>query len=171
MTVLTSIREVVYLPLTGLTGGAQPVIGYNYGAKKFDRVKSSIRFMTMACLIFALAAWAVILLFPEAFIRLFNSDGTMLKAGVGAMNIYFFGLFMAAFQFSGQFTFVALGKSKQAIFFSTLRKVIIVVPLALILPNIAGLGANGVFLAEPISNFISGAACYITMHVTILKKM
>lgn len=171
ITVLTSIREVVYLPLTGLTGGAQPVIGYNYGAKKFDRVKSSIRFMTMACLVFALAAWTVILLFPEALIRLFSSDSAMLKAGVSAMNIYFFGLFMAAFQFSGQFTFVALGKSRQAIFFSTLRKVIIVVPLTLLLPNIAGLGANGVFLAEPVSNFISGAACYITMRVTIFKKM
>ena len=171
MTVLTSIREIVYTPLTGLTNGAQPVIGYNYGAKEYARVKQSIRMMTVACLAFTLAAWAAVLLFPHRFIRLFNSEDLMLEAGVPAMHIYFFGLFMAAFQFSGQFTFVALGRSKEAIFFSTLRKLLIVVPLTLILPMVGNLDANGVFLAEPISNFISGAACYATMYFVVWKRM
>ncbi len=171
MTVLTSIREIVYLPLSGLTGGAQPVIGYNYGAAEYGRVRKSISFMTFSCLIFSLAAWAVLLLFPRAILGIFSSDPDMLRSGVPAMYIYFFGLFMAAFQFSGQFTFVALGKPKQAIFFSTLRKVIIVVPLTIFLPMIPRLGADGVFLAEPISNFISGAACWLTMYLTILKKL
>ena len=171
MTVLTSIREIVYTPLTGLTNGAQPVIGYNYGAKEYARVKQSIRMMTVACLAFTLAAWAAVLLFPHRFIRLFNSEDLMLEAGVLAMHIYFFGLFMAAFQFSGQFTFVALGRSKEAIFFSTLRKLLIVVPLTLILPMVGNLDANGVFLAEPISNFISGAACYATMYFVVWKRM
>lgn len=171
MTVLTSIREIVYTPLTGLTNGAQPVIGYNYGAKEYARVKQSIRMMTVACLAFTLAAWAAVLLFPHRFIQLFNSEDLMLEAGVPAMHIYFFGLFMAAFQFSGQFTFVALGRSKEAIFFSTLRKLLIVVPLTLILPMVGNLDANGVFLAEPISNFISGAACYATMYFVVWKRM
>ncbi|SCI62327.1 Staphylococcal virulence regulator protein A [uncultured Clostridium sp.] len=171
MTVLNSIREIVYTPLTGLTNGAQPVIGYNYGAKEYARVKQSIRMMTVACLAFTLAAWAAVLLFPHRFIRLFNSEDLMLEAGVPAMHIYFFGLFMAAFQFSGQFTFVALGRSKEAIFFSTLRKLLIVVPLTLILPMVGNLDANGVFLAEPISNFISGAACYATMYFVVWKRM
>ena len=171
MTVLTSIREIVYTPLTGLTSGAQPVIGYNYGAKEYARVKQSIRMMTVACLAFTLAAWAAVLLFPHRFIQLFNSEDLMLEAGVPAMHIYFFGLFMAAFQFSGQFTFVALGRSKEAIFFSTLRKLLIVVPLTLILPMVGNLDANGVFLAEPISNFISGAACYATMYFVVWKRM
>ncbi|WP_341464624.1 MATE family efflux transporter [Intestinimonas butyriciproducens] len=171
MTVLNSIREIVYTPLTGLTNGAQPVIGYNYGAKEYARVKQSIRMMTVACRAFTLAAWAVVLLFPHRFIRLFNSEDLMLEAGVPAMHIYFFGLFMAAFQFSGQFTFVALGRSKEAIFFSTLRKLLIVVPLTLILPIVGNLDANGVFLAEPISNFISGEACYATMYFVVWKRM
>lgn len=78
---------------------------------------------------------------------------------------------MMALQFSGQTVFIALGKSKQAIFFSLLRKAIIVIPLTLFLPTVFGLGVNGVFLAEPISNFIGGAACFITMMVTVWSKM
>ena len=78
---------------------------------------------------------------------------------------------MMAFQFAGQSTFVALGKSKQAVFFSIFRKVIIVVPLTLILPKIAGLGTSGVFIAEPVSNFIGGSACYITMLLTVWRKL
>ena len=78
---------------------------------------------------------------------------------------------MMALQFSGQTDFIALGKSKQAIFFSLLRKAIIVIPLTLFLPTVFSLGVNGVFLAEPISNFVGGAACFITMMVTVWSKM
>ena len=85
------------------------------------------------------------------------------------MRIYFFGFFMMALQFAGQSTFVGLGQSKQAVFFSLLRKVIIVVPLTLILPHVAGLGVNGVFVAEPISNFLGGTASFVTMLFTVRK--
>ena len=87
------------------------------------------------------------------------------------MHIYFFGFFMMAFQFTGQSVFKALNKAKQAVFFSLLRKAIIVAPLTFLLPHIAGLGVTGVFLAEPISNFIGGLACYITMKRTVLSKL
>ena len=83
------------------------------------------------------------------------------------MTVYFFGFFMMSLQFSGQSTFVALGKSKNAVFFSLFRKVVIVVPLTLLLPHVGGLGVYGVFLAEPISNFIGGAACFLTMMRTV----
>ncbi|MDD4113884.1 MAG: MATE family efflux transporter, partial [Herbinix sp.] len=85
--------------------------------------------------------------------------------------IYFFGFFMMPLQFSGQTAFVALGKSRHAIFFSLLRKVIIVIPLTLLLPTMFGLGTNGVFLAEPISNFIGAIACYTTMIVTVRLEL
>ena len=94
----------------------------------------------------------------------------MTDMGIGALQIYFFGFVFMAFQFAGQSTFQALGDAKHAIFFSLLRKVIIVVPLTLILPML-GLGVNGVFLAEPISNAIGGLACYLTMRMTIYKKL
>ena len=76
-----------------------------------------------------------------------------------------------ALQFTGQSTFVALGKSKQAVFFSLLRKAIIVIPLTICLPMIGGLGVNGVFLAEPVYNLIGGVACFATMYVTVYRKL
>lgn len=87
------------------------------------------------------------------------------------MHLYFFGIFMMSLQFAGQSTFTALGKSRQAIFFSLLRKVIIVIPLTLLLPEIADLGTTGVFLAEPISNFIGGTACFVTMLLTVWPSL
>ena len=87
--------------------------------------------------------------------------------GVPAMRIYFFGFCFMSLQFAGQSVFTGLGKAKQAIFFSLLRKAVIVIPLTLWLPAVAGLGAKGVFLAEPISNFIGGTACFVTMLCVI----
>lgn len=171
MTVINSIREVVTMPVLGMTNAAQPVLGYNYGAGKFDRVKESIRFMSITCIVYTTVIWLCLHFFPEPFIHLFNSEPELIELGVPAMNIYFFGFFMMSLQFSGQSVFTGLGKSKQAVFFSLLRKAIIVVPLTIFLPQVFDLGVYGVFLAEPISNFIGGAACFITMMMTVWRKM
>lgn len=169
MTVLSSIRDVIMLPIHGVTTGAQPVLGYNYGAKKYDRIKKGIFFITVVTVIYMLIAWIVVFIFPENFIKVFSSDNELLVKGIPAMNIYYFGFFMMAFQVAGQSIFVALGQSKQAVFFSLFRKIIVVVPLTLFLPYVANLGVKGVFLAEPISNFVGGTACYIAMLMTIGK--
>lgn len=167
MTVINSVRELITMPVTGLTSGAQPVMSFNYGAQKYDRVRSAIRFTTVACILFSLFAWAMIFFFPHFFIQLFNSDPELLEKGVPSLHLYFFGIFLMALQFSGQSTFTALGKSKQAVFFSLFRKAVIVIPLTLWLPTVAGLGTNGVFLAEPVSNLIGGTACFVTMMLTV----
>lgn len=167
MTVINSIREVVSMPVQGITSASQPVLGYNYGAKEYQRVKEGIKFMSATCIIYTTVIWIILLLFPRPFIHIFNSSAQLLTLGVPSMTIYFFGFFMMSLQFSGQSTFVALGRSKNAVFFSLFRKVIIVIPLTLILPHIGGLGVNGVFLAEPISNFIGGTACFVTMLRTV----
>lgn len=171
MTVINSVREIITMPVNGLTNGAQPVIGFNYGAGEYERVKKAIRFMGTSCIVFTCAVWAVLFAVPQFFIHLFNSEPELLEAGVGAFRIYFFGIFLMALQFTGQSTFVALGKSKQAVFFSLLRKAIIVIPLTICLPMIGGLGVNGVFLAEPVSNLIGGVACFATMYVTVYRKL
>lgn len=171
MTVINSVREIITMPVNGLTNGAQPVIGFNYGAGEYERVKKAIRFMGTSCIVFTCAVWAVLFAVPQFFIHLFNSEPELLEAGVGAFRIYFFGIFLMALQFTGQSTFVALGKSRQAVFFSLLRKAIIVIPLTICLPMIGGLGVNGVFLAEPISNLIGGVACFATMYVTVYRKL
>ena len=108
MTVVNSVREIITMPVNGLTNGAQPVIGFNYGAGEYDRVKKAIRFMGISCVIFTCAVWGLLFVAPQFFIHLFNSEPELLKAGVSAFRIYFFGIFLMALQFTGQSTFVAL---------------------------------------------------------------
>ena len=115
--------------------------------------------------------WFIVHTFPGFFIRIFNSTGDLVDAGIPAMRIYFFGFFMMAFQFAGQSIFVGLGKAKNAVFFSIFRKVIIVIPLIIILPSIFHLGTDGILMAEPVSNFIGGAACFITMLCTVWPEL
>ena len=134
-------------------------------------MRAGIKFESLLCVGYTTAAWGVLLLFPRLFIRLFTEDQALIEACVPSMHIYFFGFFMMSLQMAGQCVAVALGRSRQAIFFSLLRKAVIVIPLTLVLPRVMGLGVNGVFLAEPISNFIGGAACYITMLLTIWPEL
>ena len=106
---------------------------------------------------------------PQTLLRLFTSDETLVNLGIRAMYIYFFGFIFMPLQFGGQTTFTALGKAKQAVFFSLLRKAFIVFPLTLLLP--LRFGVDGVFLAEPISNVIGGVACFATMMATIWTSL
>lgn len=171
MTVINSVREVVSMPVQGITNSAQPVMGYNYGAGAYKRVRQAIGFMSAASILYTTAVWFFVHGFPEFFIRIFNQDAALVAAAVPAMQVYYFGFFLMSLQFAGQAVFVALGKAKQAVFFSIFRKVIIVIPLTWLLPRIAGLGTTGVFAAEPISNLIGGLACFITMFVTVLPEL
>ena len=169
MTISNSVREVLWLPILGLTNSAQPIIGFNYGAGEYGRVKTAIRFMTAVVVVFGCATWALVVLFPTAFLGIFTADPAILSSGVRCMHIYFFGFFLMALQASGQSVFTGLGKSKQAVFFSILRKGIIVIPLTIFLPYI--FGVDGVFIAEPISNLLGGGACFITMYLTVYRRL
>lgn len=163
MTVINSIREVVTLVVTGVVNSAQPIISFNYGAREHGRVCQAIRFTALLLFSYTFIVWVLLSLFPHFFIYIFNTDPELVSVAVKSMHIYFFGFFFMAFQFTGQTTFLALGKSHFSLFFSLLRKVIIVIPLTLILPHFASLGVNGVFLAEPISNVLGGCASFMTM--------
>ncbi len=170
MTIVNSARDILSLPIQGLTNGSQPVLSYNYGEREYNRVKQGIRFTAIVGAIYTVAAWLLIISFPKLLITLFSDDAAMIKPGIRSLKIYFFGFVFMAFQFSGQSVFTALGKAKQAVFFSLLRKAVIVVPLTVLLPNI-GLGVDGVFWAEPISNVLGGLACFITMWLTVYRKL
>ena len=170
MTVVNSIREIFMLPLSGMVNGAQPVISYNYGAKAYSRVRSGIRFNTFMGAAYNTLAWLLIFLFPRFWFSIFSDDAATIAAGVGALNIYFFGFVFMAFQLAGQTTFQAVGDARHAITFSLLRKAVIVAPLTFLLPRL-GFGVNGVFLAEPISNAIGGLACYLTMRMTVYREI
>lgn len=170
MAVLNSVREMLSLPISGLTHGGQPILGFNYGARENERVKEGIRFTALLGIGYLLAAWLVVMLIPRQMIGIFSEDANTIETGAKMLNIYFFGFVFMAFQFSGQTTFQALGKARQAIFFSMLRKVIIVIPLTLLLP-VLGFGVEGVFLAEPISNALGGLAAFTTMWFVIYRKL
>lgn len=170
MTVINSVRDVLCLPVSGITSGAQPILGYNYGARKYERVRTGIRFMTVSAVGYTLVTWLLVLIFPRFFVSIFSSDPQMLLAGPDALKLYFFGFFFQAFQFSGQSVFQSLGDARHAVFFSLLRKAVIVTPLTLLLPRL-GLGVSGVFLAEPISNAVGGLACFLTMLFTVYRSL
>ena len=170
MTVLNSVRDVSTMGIQGIANGAQPVISFNYGAGKKERVKQGIRFMTVVCIIYTCVVWMVTLTFPGPLIRMFNSESKLVAAGIPAMHIYFFGFCFMALQLSGQSTFQALGEAKYAITFSIFRKIVIVVPLTFLLPMIPGIGLFGVFLAEPISNVVGGCASFFTMLFVVWHK-
>ncbi|OUM63228.1 hypothetical protein PIROE2DRAFT_61399 [Piromyces sp. E2] len=170
MTVMNSIRDIFQLPIMGLVSGSQPVMGFNYGAKLYQRVKSAIRFNTFCGMTYTGLAWLLIVIFPALWFKMFSSDSSLLHTGIPAIRTYFFGFIFMSLQFSAQSTFQALGKAKHAIFFSLLRKAIIVIPLTLLLPRL-GMGVNGVFIAEPISNAIGGIASFVTMYLTIYRKI
>lgn len=171
MTVLNSVREMAHVVIVGITNGAQPVIGFNYGAGEYARVKRSITVTAILTIGYTAVFWGLTLLFPEQFIRMFSESSALLEPGMRALKLYFFGFVFMAFQFVGQLTFVALGKSKHSIFFSLFRKVIIVVPLTMLLPELWGLGTDGVFLAEPISNAVGGLASFTTMLVVVGREL
>ena len=171
MTVINSVREVISMPVQGVTQSAQPILGYNYGAGEYGRVKKGIIFTSVVSIVYTFLIWSAVHGFPEFFIRIFNREGDLVEAGIPAMRVYFFGFFMMSLQFAGQAVFVGLGKANRAVFFSIFRKVIIVIPLMILLPVLFGLGNTGVLMAEPISNFIGGIACFATMLVTVWPEL
>ena len=129
--------------------------------------------LTMGALILGYTAvmWSIILLAPHMLINIFSSDTSLMKNAVSALKIYFAAFIFMDLQYIGQTIFKSLNKKKQAIFFSLLRKVFIVIPLTYIMPYALNMGTNGVFAAEPVSNIIGGSICFITMLCTILPEL
>lgn len=171
MTVVNSVREVITMPVSGVTQGCQPVLGYNYGAGEHERVRQGIRFTAAVTMAYSVAVWLLTLAFPGPLIRIFNDDPELIADGIPAFRIYFATFGFMSCQFIGQSVFVGLGRAKSAVFFSLLRKAFIVAPLTLLLPHLFGLGVNGVFLAEPISNVAGGLTCLLAMYVTVYRRL
>ena len=171
MTIVSSVRQLVETPIYAMTEGTSPILSYNYGARRPTRVRQAG--VTLGIMIFGYTAvmWSIILLAPAALIRIFSSDALLLKDAVPALKQYFAAFVFMDLQYIGQTVFKSLNKKKQAIFFSLLRKVFIVVPLTYLMPYALGMGTDGVFLAEPVSNVIGGSLCFITMLCTILPEL
>ncbi len=170
MTIINSLREVFFMPVHGMNNGAQPVEGYNYGARKYGRVRECIRFAVGITVAYSVLFWAVAMLFPGLLIQIFNGEAAVISAGIPALRIYFVMFIFMSLQVAGQGIFVGLGRSKQAVFFSLLRKAVINAPLTVLLP-LWGMGTTGVFVAEAVSQLIGGLACFTTMYFTVYRPL
>ncbi len=155
MTILFSVTQMLFLPIQGLAQGAMPIISYNFGARNMERVRSAFKLMFLASLGFSLCSTGVILLFPKIFISLFSNDPEIIRIGSYSVRIYALGFLIFGAQCACQQTFLALGQAKLSMFLALLRKIILLIPLAIILPMIGGLGVNGLFIAEPIADFLA----------------
>jgi putative MATE family efflux protein len=171
MTIISSVRQMVETPIYAITEGSSPIISYNYGARRPQKVRQAGITMAVLALIYTLLIWSVILAAPRFLIGIFSSDQALMTDTVPAMKLYFAAFIFMLLQYVGQTIFKALNKKKYAIFFSILRKVIIVVPLTYILPYALNIGPNGVFMAEPVSNVIGGSLCFIVMLATVLPEL
>ncbi|MBQ3796930.1 MAG: MATE family efflux transporter [Butyrivibrio sp.] len=167
MTMVNSARQMMETPILAIAEGTSPIISYNYGARRFDKIKRSIAIMVAMDLLYTTVVWLFIRIFPEVVIGIFSNDKTILADAVPAFNLYFSTFIFMTFQHSGQVVFKSLGRKKHAIFFSLFRKAFIVVPLTYMLPYLFHMRTDGVFAAEPISNVVGGTACFVTMLFTV----
>lgn len=171
MTIVSSVRQLVDTPIHAINEGSSPVISYNYGAGKPARIRKAIMVLGIMTLAYTAVMWSIIIFAPGSLISIFSSDSSLLSDAIVALKQYFAAFIFMDLQYIGQTVFKSLNKKKHAIFFSLLRKVIIVVPLTYIMPYTFNMGTAGVFLAEPVSNVIGGSICFITMLCTVLPEL
>ena len=171
MTIVSSVRQLVETPIYAMNEGTSPILSYNYGAVRPARVRKAILVLGMMILAYTAVMWSLIILVPGTLIRVFTSDTSLVQDTIPALNQYFAAFIFMDLQYIGQTVFKSLNKKKQAIFFSLLRKVFIVVPLTYLMPYALHMGTRGVFLAEPVSNIIGGSLCFITMLCTVLPEL
>ena len=171
MTICTTVFQMAWVPAQGIGQGAQPIISYNYGARNADRVKQAFKAFLTICFTYVFIFGALIELFPQFFISIFNDNPDLVDTATWAIRLYgcamtFFGIQMAVQQ-----TFIALGKAKASLFIACLRKVILLVPLIYILPNFFEDKVFAVFLAEPVSDAISIVTASIVFFFVFRKEM
>ena len=171
MTVLTSINQLVTMPLSGICQGGQPLISYNYGAKKLNRVKEAFFCQFTVCVAYTTAFWLLILLIPNFFASIFTSDQALVSYTAWAMRIFLAGCFSVGFQLSCQQSFMALGQAKISLFMACLRKLILLIPLIFILPNFFQDKAMAVFLAEPVSDILAAFVTTVSFFLFFRKLM
>lgn len=157
MTIASSVMQVGTMPLHGLAQGAQPIIGFNYGAGNLDRVKKAFKLLLASCLTFTVTIWALVELFPGVFIAIFNDKPELMEVATRTLRVYFAGIFMFGIQSSCQQTFVALGEAKISLFLALLRKIILLIPFIFILPLFLSDKVFAVWLAEPMADILAAA--------------
>ncbi len=171
MTIMSSIMQIVTLPIMGLAAGAQPIISYNYGAKQLDRVAKTFKLLVTLALSLTIVMCMALMTFPEVFVGIFNNDPNLVETTSSAIRIYFAGIFILGAQLACQQTFLALGQAKISLVLALLRKIILLIPLVFILPTFLPNQLNAVLLAEPIADIVATLTTVITFTIFYKKVL
>lgn len=173
MTIITSVSQLITMPLQGICQGGQPIVSFNFGAGNKERVRKAFFTVFKACITFAGLAWLLIMLLPSIFANIFTNDAALADYATWTIRIYMAGIFSIGFQISCQQSFMALGQAKVSLFMACLRKIILLIPLIFLLPNFMDNKVFAVFLAEPISDIIAAAVTtgtFLYMFPKILDR-
>ncbi len=173
MTILTSVMQLFMLPIQGLSQSAQPIMGFNFGAKQMDRVRLAFRYMLICSLSYSTLIFLLAQIAPQVFVGMFSSSPELFDKGVWALRIYMGGTFLMGAQLACQQTFVALGQAKTSLCLALLRKIILLIPLIYILPFFFADKVFAVFLAEPIADItaaLSTSTVFLLRFGKILKR-
>ena len=169
MTILQSVMQMITMPTQGITQGVQPIMSYNYGAGNYRRVRDTFKRLLTVTLTVTISAFLIVSIFPEALARLFNNNAELVELVGRVMPIFFGGIWAFGAQMACQATFMALGQARTSLFLALLRKVILLVPLAIILPRVTG-SVIGIYVAEPIADFLASATT-LTLFLSRRKKL
>ena len=169
MTVITSVSQLCTMPIQGICQGGQPVMSFNFGAGKKDRVKQAFRFQLTLCLSYTTIFWLLMMLVPGAVAGIFTSDASLIDYTTWALRIYMAGIFSTGVQIACQQSFMALGQAKVSLLLACLRKLILLIPLIFILPHVVANPVFGVFLAEPVSDIIAATVTATTFFLQFNK--
>lgn len=164
MTIMMSVMQLLVVPIQGLTQGVQPIISYNYGAKNFDRVKKTFKLLIVISFTATTLGCIAIIIFPEIFVGMFTQKEELAMLTSQMIKIYMAGMWAFGLQMACQSTFMGLGQAKISLFLALLRKVVLLIPLALLLP--IKFGVNGIYYSEPIADIV---ASFTTLTVFLLS--
>ena len=171
MTILSSVMMFAMLPLQGLGQGAQPISSYNYGARNVDRVKKTFRLLLICSFTYAVVLWAALELFPQVFAGIFTSDPELRSYAARVLRIYCGALFMMGIQMACQMTFVSMGKAVCSIIVAVVRTFVLLIPLIYIVPHLVADQTIGVYLAEPVADFLAVTFTVILFTVQFKKAL
>lgn len=155
MTILISVAQFALLPMQGIAQGAQPILSYNFGAKNVDRVKKAYKLLLTSCLVYSVVLWALVMLIPKTFAGVFTPDTALIDFTAKALRVYAAVMFLFGIQIACQMTFVALGNAPCSIVVAVVRKFVLLLPLIYLMPSLVADKTMGVYLAEPVADFIA----------------
>lgn len=171
MTILSSVMQFAMLPLQGVAQGAQPITSYNFGAGNSARVRESFRLLLTVCLVYSVALWGLVMLFPHIFVGMFASDAQLIDFASRALRIYCGAMFIFGIQISCQMTFVSIGYALCSIIVAVMRKFVLLIPLIYIMPQLLSDKVSAVYAAEPVADSLAVIFTAVMFAVNFKKAL